>query len=480
MKKTKLTMRFPLLFFAAGCSLFSSVYQPPIITGATTVNEGGTLFLSCDTTNSNREPLAQWFDKDGQMVSSSGVLNIPNIMRSQAGSYTCRTSPPNLDNSTSTTVTVVVQFLSQSVDDCTATVQIVGTTNQIDIPLGTVCVECVVNGEVVTDPTTTFLIGNSPITSLDGGVLVIDDTSMTFQASPALILRCSSSGDVRQASVFLDVYQPPIITGATTVNEGGTLFLSCDTTNSNREPLAQWFDKDGQMVSSSGVLNIPNIMRSQAGSYTCRTSPPNLDNSTSTSVTAVVQSLPQSVDDCTATVQIVGTTNQIDIPLGTVCVECVVNGEVVTDPTTTFLIGNSPITSLDGGVLVIDDTSMTFQASPALILRCSSSGDVRQASVFLDVYQPPIITGATTVNEGGTLFLSCDTTNSNREPLAQWFDKDGQMIEESIILHTALDSVYQYEPTELEGCEPDRNADYRTHIEAEIEALINEYFENSQ
>ncbi|CAI8033380.1 hypothetical protein GBAR_LOCUS18827, partial [Geodia barretti] len=34
--------------------------------------------------------------------------------------------------------------LSQSVDDCTATVQIVGTTNQIDIPLGTVCVECVV------------------------------------------------------------------------------------------------------------------------------------------------------------------------------------------------------------------------------------------------------------------------------------------------------------------------------------------------
>ncbi|CAI8034959.1 hypothetical protein GBAR_LOCUS19631, partial [Geodia barretti] len=80
---------------------------------------------------------------------------------------------------------IFLSALSQSVEDCTATVHIVGTTqapNQIDIPLGTVCVECVVNGEVDTS-TTTFLIGNSPITSLDGGVLVVD-TSMTFQASP--------------------------------------------------------------------------------------------------------------------------------------------------------------------------------------------------------------------------------------------------------------------------------------------------------
>ncbi|CAI8041763.1 Hemicentin-2 [Geodia barretti] len=432
-------------------SVYLDVYLPPIITGATTVNEGGRLFLTCDSTNSNREPLSQWFDKDGQMVSSSGVLNIPNIMRSQAGSYTCRTSPPNLDNSTSTTVTVVVQSLPQSVDDCTATVQIVqivGTTqapNQIDIPLGTVCVQCVVNGEIDTATTTTFLIGNSSIQEVvDNGVLVIDDTNMTFQASPALTLRCvSGSGAVRQASVYLDVYLPPIITGATTVNEGGRLFLTCDSTNSNREPLSQWFDKNGQMVSSSGVLNIPNIMRSQAGSYTCQTSPPNLDNSTSTTVTVGVQclftALSQSVDDCIATVQIVGTAqapNQIDIPLGTVCVECVVNGEVVSDPTTTFLIGNSPITSLDGGVLVVDDTSMTFQASPALTLQCvSGSGAVRQASVYLDVYLPPIITGATTVNEGGVLLLTCDSANSNREPPSQWFDKDGQMVSSSGVLN---------------------------------------------
>ena len=105
--------------------------------------------------------------------------------------------------------------LSQSVDDCTATVQIVGTTsnpNQIDIPLGTVCVQCVVNG-VVDTATTTFLIGNSSIQGVvDNGVLVVDDASMTFQASPALTLRCvSGSVDVRQASVYLDGMSPMFV-----------------------------------------------------------------------------------------------------------------------------------------------------------------------------------------------------------------------------------------------------------------------------
>ena len=104
------------------------------------------------------------------------------------------------------------------------------------------------------------------------------------------------------------------------------------------------------------------------------------------------------MDDCTATVQIVGTVsapNQIDIPLGTVCVECVVDG-VVDTATTTFLIGNSPIPSsqgmLVGGVLVVDDTSMTFQASPAMTLQCVSGSEaVRQASVFLDGMSPMFV-----------------------------------------------------------------------------------------
>ena len=71
--------------------------------------------------------------------------------------------------------------------------------------------ECVVDGEVVTDPAPSFLIGNSPITSLDGGVLVVDDTSMTFRATPFLTLWCVSGSNVRQASVHLDGMSPMFV-----------------------------------------------------------------------------------------------------------------------------------------------------------------------------------------------------------------------------------------------------------------------------
>ena len=51
----------------------------------------------------------------------------------------------------------------------------------------------------------------------------------------------------------------------------------------------------------------------------------------------------------------------------------------------------------------------------------------------------------------------------------------------SVFCITALDpdEVYQYEATVLEGCDPDRNAEYRADIEAEVEALIYEYFQNA-
>ena len=73
------------------------------------------------------------------------------------------------------------------------------------MPLGTVCIECVVNGAVVTDAT--FTIVNSPIPSdqgrVVGGVQVVDDTDVTFDAFPAKTLRCNSGGQTRAASVFL-------------------------------------------------------------------------------------------------------------------------------------------------------------------------------------------------------------------------------------------------------------------------------------
>ena len=96
------------------CCLNHIVFLPPIITGDTIVNESDTLSLSCDSSNSHQLPPVQWVDEDDGIVSNSALLEFTDIMRSQAGNYTCRTSPPNPDNSTSSSVTVVVQCKSHA------------------------------------------------------------------------------------------------------------------------------------------------------------------------------------------------------------------------------------------------------------------------------------------------------------------------------------------------------------------------------
>ena len=71
--------------------------------------------LSCDSSNSFQLPPVQWFNEAGEMVSSGAVLMLTDILKSQAGTYTCQTNPPppNSENSTSSSATVVVQCKSQ-------------------------------------------------------------------------------------------------------------------------------------------------------------------------------------------------------------------------------------------------------------------------------------------------------------------------------------------------------------------------------
>ena len=85
------------------------MYQPPIITGESTVEEGDTLSLICDSSNSNQEPTVKWFNEENEVVSIFGPLTISKITRPEAGNFTCVTFPPNPDNSTSNSVTVIVQ-----------------------------------------------------------------------------------------------------------------------------------------------------------------------------------------------------------------------------------------------------------------------------------------------------------------------------------------------------------------------------------
>ena len=55
----------------------------------------------------------------------------------------------------------------------------------------------------------------------------------------------------------------------TTLNEGDTLYLDCDTSNSRPRPSVEWLSPDGVTISITRDLGIMNIQRSAAVIYTC-------------------------------------------------------------------------------------------------------------------------------------------------------------------------------------------------------------------
>ena len=69
--------------------VLSAGFRPPVVSGETTVNEGDTLNLSCDASNSRPLPPVKWLSPDGNLISNNSQLTIAHITRTLAGNYTC-------------------------------------------------------------------------------------------------------------------------------------------------------------------------------------------------------------------------------------------------------------------------------------------------------------------------------------------------------------------------------------------------------
>ena len=54
-----------------------------------------------------------------------------------------------------------------------------------------------------------------------------------------------------------------------TVNEGDTVSLSCDSSTSTGIVAVQWRGPDGEVITNTLILIIPDIQRNQFGVYTC-------------------------------------------------------------------------------------------------------------------------------------------------------------------------------------------------------------------
>ena len=105
-----------------------------------------------------------------------------------------------------------VCFLVDSQDlgpeDCTANVSLSTGDATIEIPPGTVCVECIVNGEAVDDAQ--FQIQGSNIDPSKGttvdGVLVLFQTENVFTPNVSPTLRCFSSSDSSVSTQALVIF----------------------------------------------------------------------------------------------------------------------------------------------------------------------------------------------------------------------------------------------------------------------------------
>ena len=88
--------------------LLHTVFRPPVIRGNTTVDEGDTLSLECDSSNSAPLPTVYWLSPDGEMISNSRDLMISNITRDMAGTYICVAISGNTGATMNATVNVIV------------------------------------------------------------------------------------------------------------------------------------------------------------------------------------------------------------------------------------------------------------------------------------------------------------------------------------------------------------------------------------
>ena len=77
-----------------------------MISGESTLTEGGSLSLDCDPSNSAPLPTVHWSTSQGEVISDRSI-EIEGIDRSEAGTYTCVVT---LDGDTrSSTVDVIVK-----------------------------------------------------------------------------------------------------------------------------------------------------------------------------------------------------------------------------------------------------------------------------------------------------------------------------------------------------------------------------------
>ncbi|XP_064396706.1 hemicentin-1-like isoform X2 [Halichondria panicea] len=146
----------------------------------------------------------------------------------------------------------------------------------INASLATSCIRCIIAGQFMTD---IQWIAQSNMILTDGmngvsvtsmpGVLVITDADAFFLLGIPVSLQCGGASDsIYPAGLFAPIVSIP---DNGVVTEGGDIRLSCISINNRPGTFQrQWYNPVGEPFSTFQIPQLSNVLRDQAGVYTCR------------------------------------------------------------------------------------------------------------------------------------------------------------------------------------------------------------------
>lgn len=97
--------------------LCATVLQPPTLPSAIVIEESNDLSIICDSSESIPVTSHTWRDSTNTILSTSSVLTLPSITRSQAGVYTC-TVEDDMGNTVSSSTDITVQRMFTLNNSC--------------------------------------------------------------------------------------------------------------------------------------------------------------------------------------------------------------------------------------------------------------------------------------------------------------------------------------------------------------------------
>jgi hypothetical protein len=294
--------------------------------------------------------------------------------------------------------------------NCTVTVPL--TAPITIVPPGDACISCVFNNTLATDAVFNGIEMNPDSVQVEGGVLMVYDTEVTFggaesgtgSTSTAYSLSCTDGIDNITAAVFVESFEPPVITGESTIVEGNDLLLKCNAPISITFPFLLWLDPAGKVITQQTVdLVIANFTRDMAGIYTCVTTytiTTSFTMNATASVLVQISDLPAISGETTITEG--GTLNLVC--RGT-------NSSAVPQPTLQWFSPTGAELSASGNLQIANVTRHMMGAYTCVATDPTTSATTNSTAIVIIQYPPVVVVisdgGTLVVSEGDTLQLTC-------------------------------------------------------------------------